>query len=163
MTLETITERSQTTSTDAFSWLGRVLSSFAIAEQAIGELSVALDLPITKGSLSNLATLRAKLAASGDRKCVHLEARIERWNSDRPIRHLLAHATITILYDVNGEEVIVTRHLPRDDTDPSPDRTWSIAERTEMLRRLAADGRSISDRVRDIKSDAVLMKHLRAL
>jgi len=32
-----------------------------------------------------------------------------------------------------------------------------------MLRRVAADGRSISDRVRDIKSDAILMKHLRAL
>ncbi len=129
---------------DAQRWLAQVLSNFAKAEQAIGELCLALDLPIKNGALTSIAELRKRLSHSENRRCKSLDRRIARWKSLRPIRHMLAHATLRVLFDEDQSPVCVTRHLPLDKNDVSPDRVWSDQERFEVLKAVSNDGRSIS-------------------
>lgn len=161
MTFERAIEAATSQTTDAYSWLGLVLTNFAVAEQALGKLSLALGMSIGNGSLGSLKVVRQKLRATDTRKCNALERRIERWCRNRPIRHLLAHATITVLTDGDGQQAVVTRHLPRDENDVTPDRLWTEAERAEILRQAAADGRSIRDHVDGLLADAATMGKLR--
>lgn len=146
---------------DPHAWLGHVLDHFARAEQAIGKLSLALDLPIANGSLGSLAEIRRRLTAVPERKCGALERRIDRWSKNRPFRHLLAHATITILFDAEGQRIISTRHLPRDATDVTPDRLWTEQECSELLRQASNDSRSICDLVRNLLADPATLDRLR--
>lgn len=146
---------------DPHFWLGLVLDHFARGEQALGHLSLALDLPITNGSLGSLNELRNRLRMTESRTAKALEKRISRWCKNRPFRHLLAHATVTSLFDATGQPIVVTRHLPRDATDVTPDRTWSIAEQKELLRQASNDGRSICDHVRNLLADAATLNKLR--
>ncbi|WP_432201528.1 hypothetical protein ACRAQ7_04980 [Erythrobacter sp. W53] len=125
-------------------------------------LSIEVDLPIEKGALSNLAELQKRLVNVDDRRCKALNNRIKRWSSHRPLRHLLAHATLIELTDNSGEPVVVTRHLPRDKDDVTPDRLWSLAEQAEVLRQASSDSRSIADQVRNLTTDSALMAKLRA-
>jgi hypothetical protein len=141
-------------------WLAQVLTNFARAEQAIGRLCLRISLPIKSGPLGSVNELRNRLAGTGDRRCKNLEKRIERWQSLRPVRHVLAHATIQVLFDENRNPIIVTRHLPRDEDDVTPDRVWTAAESSEMLRIAAADGRSIHDQVRNLLEDKKLLEQL---
>ncbi|MFU7527060.1 hypothetical protein [Qipengyuania sp. ASV99] len=145
---------------DAHQWLARVLTSSAQAEQAIGHLCLRLDLPIKNGPLSSIDQLRARLEKSDARRIKNLIKRIDRWRSLRPLRHVLAHCTLQVLYDEDRNPFIVTRHLPLDREDVTPDRLWIDAERMELLRVTANDGRSISDQVRNILSDAKLLADL---
>ena len=145
-----------------YEWLARVLTNFALAEQSLGRLCRSLDLEITNGSLSKLSELRRKLAAAGDRRCTALDNRVSRWAGNRPIRHLLAHATLHCSRDPAGREIVVTRHLPRDRSDVTPDRMWLPDEREEILRQAANDGRSITDLVRNILSDTRVLDLLRS-
>jgi len=145
-----------------FEWLAHVLINFAVGEQAIGTLCLELKLPIEKGSLSSLADLRRRLAAAGESRCNALNLRIQRWSDNRPQRHLLAHATIQCLTDSAGRLVVVTRHLPREKDDVTPDKAWTTDERQEILRQATNDGRSIADQVRNIISDRQLINKLRA-
>jgi hypothetical protein len=161
MTFERAIEAATSQTTDAYAWLGLVLTNFAVAEQALGKLSLALGMSIENGSLGSLAVVRGKLRATRTRKCNALENRIERWCRNRPVRHLLAHATITLLTDGDGQQAVVTRHLPRDENDVTPDRLWTEAERSEILRQAAADGRSIRDHVDGLLSDPAIMAKLR--
>jgi hypothetical protein len=147
---------------DAYSWLGQVLTNFAVAEQALGELSLALGLSIANGGLGSLEAIRRKLRSTDNRKAKALDKRIERWCGNRPVRHLLAHATITLLTDVDGNPVVVTRHLPRDKEDVTPDRLWTEAERIEILRQASADGRSIKDHVHGLLADKTIVQKLRS-
>jgi hypothetical protein len=147
----------------AHDWLARVLIAFATAEQAIGKLCLALDLPIEKGSLSNLEDLRRRLRACGDKHCIALDNRIGRWASNRPFRHLLAHATLHEMRDATGREIIVTRHLPRDRNDVTPDRMWTPEERHELWRQATNDGRSIYDQARNLEANPAIMARLRGL
>ena len=133
--------------------MGQVLEHFARAEQAIGRLAVAVGLPITNGSLSSLNELRNRLTSQNSRKFRALDNRIARWSQNRPFRHLLAHATITSLFDANGTPVIVTRHLPRDSLDVTPDRLWTLQDQSELLRQASNDSRSICDQVKNILAD----------
>ena len=142
-------------------WMGLVLDHFARAEQALGRLSVALGLPIANGSLSSLNEVRNRLQKVGSAKCKALDKRIERWSRNRHFRHLLAHATVTTLFDATGRMVIVTRHLPRDDKDVTPDRLWTQEEQKELLRQASNDSRSICDQVRNLTSDLAHLKTLR--
>ncbi|MEP1422828.1 MAG: hypothetical protein ABJK59_13755 [Erythrobacter sp.] len=135
---------------DALQWLAKVLTSFAQAEQAIGQLTLAMNLPIRNGSLSSIGEVLSRLESSGERRCQNLTKRIARWRSLRPLRHLLAHATIRIVYDDAGEPLIVTRHLPLDESDVTPDRVWTAPERDELLRIVTNDGRSIVDQVANL-------------
>ena len=162
MTFERAIEAATEQPPDAYSWLGLVLTNFAVAEQALGELSLALGLPIEKGSLSSLESVRQKLQTANTRKCKTLESRIERWCRNRPIRHLLAHATVTLLTDGNGQQVLATRHLPRDKDDVTPDRLWTEADRIEILRQATNDGRSIRDHVRGLLADVATMRALQS-
>lgn len=146
---------------DPHAWLGQVLTSFAVAEQALGQLSLAVGLSIEKGSLCNLEVLRGRIRAANSTRLNALDNRIERWCRNRPIRHLFAHATITILHDAEGRQIIVTRHLPRDKDDVTPDRMCTPEERAEILRQARADGRSISDRVQAMLADQALLAKLR--
>jgi len=146
---------------DPFAWVGRVLTNFAAAEQAIGILCSKLDLPINNGSLTSMAELRQRLRHSADRKCSALEKRIDRWNSNRPFRHLLAHATVQILRDASGGIVVVTRRLPLDASDVTTDRNWTGDERRELLRQATNDGRSIRDHVSGFLRDPVTLAKLR--
>jgi hypothetical protein len=98
---------------------------------------------------------------SGDRRCQNLEKRIKRWQSLRPVRHVLAHATVRILFDENRNAVIVTRHLPRDEDDITPDRVWSAEESLEVLRIASNDGRSIHDQVQNLLGDTKVIEQLR--
>lgn len=162
MTFISEIEAAPATSIDAYTWIGQVLTSFAIAEQALGTLSLAAGLPITNGSLSSLAILRERVRNTGSAKLSAFDNRIERWCRNRSIRHLLAHATVTVLHDLAGREVFVTRHLPRDADDVTPDRMWPPDERREVLRQALADGRSIRDRVEAMLLDQALLAKLRA-
>jgi hypothetical protein len=146
---------------DAYQWLAQVLTSFARAEQAIGQLCLTLDLSIKNGPLGSVNELRARLVRSKDRRCRNLEKRISRWQSLRPVRHVLAHGTVQVLYDESHIPVFVTRHLPLDKEDVTPDRVWTGAERMELLRVATNDGRSIHDQVKNLILDAKLIETLR--
>ena len=146
---------------EPFSWVGQVLDHFARGEQALGRLSIAMGLPISNGSLGSLAEVRKRLQTCGDRKALLLDKRIERWLANRPFRHLLAHATITLLFDARGQMIVSTRHLPHDPGDVTPDRIWTAAERKELLRQASNDGRSISDHVRDLLANPALVTKLK--
>ena len=145
----------------AHQWLAQVLTSFAKAEQAIGRLCVGIGLPIKNGPLGSVNDLRKRLVRAEDRRCKNLERRIERWQSLRPVRHVLAHATVRILFDENRNAVIVTRHLPRDEDDVTPDRVWTAEESLEVLRVASNDGRSIHDQVRNLLGDKKIIDQLR--
>jgi hypothetical protein len=161
VTIQTEIETESFSECDVYAWIGRVLTNFASAEQAIGNLCVKIDLPISNGALSKLTELRKRLRLSEDRKCAALEKRIERWSNNRPYRHLLAHSTVRCLYDASGGEVVVTRHLPRDADDVTPDRTWTIGERGELLRQATNDSRSIRDHVKGLLADPSKLTKLR--
>jgi hypothetical protein len=92
-----------------------------------------------------------------------LDSRIARWSAYRSMRHLLAHATLLCLVDASGREIIITRTLPRDKDDVTPDRMWTPEEREELLRQATNDGRSIADQVRNILADPATIARLRAL
>lgn len=141
-------------------WLAQVLVSFAQAEQEIGHLCMRIGLPINAGPLGSIKPLLYRLSRSQDRRCANLVKRIERWQSLRPVRHVLAHATVRVLYDENRKPVIVTRHLPRDADDVTPDRVWQNQECTDILRIAASDGRSISDQVRNLMGDKAIIAQL---
>lgn len=142
-------------------WMGLVLDHFARAEQALGKLSVSLGLPISNGSLSSLNEVRNRLQKVGSRKCKALDKRIERWSTNRNLRHLLAHATVMPLFDSMGRMVVVTRHLPRDENDVTPDKLWTQEEQKDLLRQASNDSRSICDHVRNLTSDLACLKRLR--
>lgn len=146
---------------DAYQWLAQVLTNFAKAEQAIGQLCLHLNLSIKNGPLGSVNELRARLLSSGDRRSSNLEKRINRWQMLRPVRHVLAHGTVQVLYDENHAPVLVTRHLPLDKDDVTPDRVWTHAERIELLRVATNDGRSINDQVRNLIGDKKWIEQLR--
>jgi hypothetical protein len=79
------------------------------------------------------------------------------------MRHLLAHATHHCLIDSAGRDIVVTRTLPRDKDDATPDRMWSPEEREDLLRQATNDSRSIADQVRNILADPATLGRLRAL
>ncbi|MBX7494666.1 hypothetical protein K3172_02210 [Qipengyuania sp. 6B39] len=146
---------------DPHCWMGMVLEHFARAEQAIGKLSVAIGLPINNGSLGSLNELRKRLAVQEGKKFKALDNRIARWSQNRPFRHLLAHATITRLFDANGRPVIITRHLPRDANDVTPDRLWTFEDQKDLLRQASNDSRSICDQVANLLADPAQVAALR--
>ena len=146
---------------EPFDWLGRVLNHFAIAERAIGQLCVALDLSVEKGPLSSLQTLCSRLECCTNKRCQTLLKRIERWRSLRPLRHLLAHASIMVMHDSAGNRFILTRHLPLDRYDITPDRLWTEAECRELLRVASNDGRSIADQIRNLTGNPALLAELK--
>jgi hypothetical protein len=146
---------------EPFDWLGRVLAHFATAERAIGQLCIALDLPVEKGPLSSLQQLCNRLAQSSNKRCQTLLKRIERWRSFRPLRHLLAHASLLVVHDSAGNRFILTRHLPLDRYDVTPDRLWTHEECKELLRVASNDGRSIADQIRNVMQDSILMAQLK--
>lgn len=148
-------------SLEPFNWLGRVLTQFAIGERALGELCIALDLPVEKGPLSSLQVLTERLGRTTDKRCHALLRRIERWRALRPLRHLLAHATIMVVHDAAGNHYFLTRHLPLDRFDVTPDRLWTDEECRELLRVATNDGRSIADQVRNLIGNAVAMAELK--
>ncbi|ANY19052.1 hypothetical protein A6F68_00517 [Tsuneonella dongtanensis] len=146
-----------------YEWLARVLTNFAVAEQALGKLCAGLDLPIASGPLSSLNEARRKLVAAGEKRFTLLDNRITRWSSYRAMRHLLAHATLVELIDGAGRPMLITRTLPRDRDDVTPDRLWTLDEREELLRQATNDGRSIADQVRNILADPSSVVRLRSL
>lgn len=146
---------------EPFDWLGRVLTQFAVAERAIGQLCIALDLPIDKGPLSSLQTLCNRLYRSSDKRCQTLLKRIERWRSFRPLRHLLAHASIMVVHDNAGNSFLLTRHLPLDRYDVTPDRLWTRDECQQLLKVASSDGRSITDQIRNLMQTPALMSALK--
>jgi hypothetical protein len=75
---------------------------------------------------------------------------------------LLAHATLCCLVDAAGREIVVTRHLPRDKDDVTPDRMWTPDEREELLRGATGDSRSIADHVSNILGDPIALRLLGA-
>ena len=146
---------------EPFDWLGRVLNHFAIGERAIGQFCAALDLPVEKGPLSSLQALCEKLAKGSDKRCQTLLKRIERWRSCRPLRHLLAHASVMVVHDSAGRRFILTRHCSLDRNDVTPDRLWTEEECRELLRVATNDGRSIADQIRNLTGNPVLLAELK--
>jgi len=146
---------------EPYDWLGRVLAHFATAERSIGQLCIALDLPIEKGPLSSIKQLCSRLARNKDKRCQSLLKRIERWRSLRPMRHLLAHASLLVVRDQLGNTFILTRHLPLDRFDVTPDRLWTQEECRELLRVASNDGRSIADQIRNLMQNAAVIAELK--
>ncbi len=146
---------------EPFDWLGRVLTQFAIGERAIGQLCLALDLPVEKGPLSSLQIVCNRLARNSDKRCQSLVKRIERWRSLRPLRHLLAHASLMEVHDGAGNRYFLTRHLPLDRYDVTPDRLWAETECRELLRVATNDGRSIADQIRNLVQNTAVMAELK--
>ncbi|MGB7373584.1 hypothetical protein [Pontixanthobacter sp.] len=149
-------------STDPLVWLASVLTSFADAEQALGRLSVALGYRIEHGSLGNLQSVRDILSSSDDRRLRNFERRIARWLGNRPIRNLLAHATVKQVFDTSGQPFIVTRHLPRDSADVTPDRVWSENECEAFLRDVRKDSQSIRHHVSNLFANPARLSALKA-
>lgn len=147
---------------EPFDWLGRVLTHFAVAERAIGQLCMALELPVEKGPLSSLQVLCNRLARISDKRCQTLLKRIERWRSLRPLRHLLAHASLLVVHDGAGNRFLLTRHLPLDRYDVTPDRLWTEDECRELLRVATNDGRSIADQIRNLMQNTATMIELKS-
>jgi hypothetical protein len=147
-------------SLEPFDWLGRVLTNFAVAERAIGQLCIALELPVENGPLCSLQVLTIRLSRSSDRRCQTLLKRVERWRSLRPMRHLLAHASILTVHDNAGNRFFLTRHLPLDRYDVTPDRLWTEGECRDLLRIATNDGRSIADQIRNLIQNNVIMTEL---
>lgn len=145
---------------EAYQWLAQVLTSFAKAEQAIGHLCVRLDLSIKNGPLGSVDELRNRLIRAEHPRCRNLEKRISRWQSLRSVRHVLAHCTLQVVYDENRAPLFVTRHLPLDKDDVTPDRVWTANERSELFRLASNDARSIHDQVRNLLEDTKLIKEL---
>lgn|GEM_PF-1510858 len=145
----------------ALEWLARILTNFAKAEQAIGKLCFAMNLPIKNGLLEKLNEAINRLNATDERRCQNLAKRIVDWQSRKPERHLLAHATVRVVYDENYEPLVVTRHLPLEKGDVTPDRIWTESERSELLRLVTSDGRSIADQVQNILNEPVIVARLR--
>ncbi|MCX9147567.1 hypothetical protein [Erythrobacter sp. WG] len=146
---------------EPFEWLGRVLAQFAQGERAIGQFCIALDLPVDKGPLSSLQLICNRLERATDKRCHTLLRRIERWRSFRPLRHLLAHATIMVVHDSTGNRFFLTRHLPLNRHDVTPDRLWTEDECRELLRVATNDGRSITDQVRNLMQNAAVIAELK--
>lgn len=119
-----------------------------------------MNLPIKNGLLSNLDEAIDRLNSSEERRCQNLAKRIVRWRSLRPVRHLLAHATVRVVYDEDHDPLVVTRHLPLQQNDVTPDRVWAEAERSELLRVVSSDGRSIADQVQNILKERALINRL---
>lgn len=143
-----------------YEWLARVLTGFALAEQALGQLSLDLKLSTKSGPLGSLEELRRKLSTSNDKRLVTLEKRVARWNSNRALRHLLAHCTMLCFKDTSGREMVITRTLPRDQNDVTPDRLWTPEEREELLRKATNDSRSIADQIANLRTDPAKMNQL---
>lgn len=154
-------EVQQPAALEPFDWLGRVLTQFALAERSIGQLCIALDLPVEKGPLSSLQMLCTRLAGGPDKRFHALLRRIERWRSFRPLRHLLAHATVMVVNDDVGNRFLLTRHLPLDRYDVTPDRLWTQHECRELLRVATNDGRSIADQVRNLMANPAILAELK--
>ena len=146
---------------EPFDWIGRVLNHFAIAERAIGQLCLALELPVEKGPLSSLQALCERLGKSSDKRCQTLLKRIERWRSCRPLRHLLAHASIMVVHDSTGKRFILTRHCALERHDVTPDRLWTEDDCRELLRVATNDGRSIADQIRNLTGNPSLLAELK--
>lgn len=146
---------------EPFDWLGRVLTQFALGERAIGQFCIALDLSVDKGPLSSLQQVCNRLERATDKRCHALLRRIERWRSFRPLRHLLAHATIMVVHDAAGNRFFLTRHLPLDRYDVTPDRLWTEEECRELLRMATNDGRSIADQIRNLLQNSAAMADLK--
>lgn len=142
-------------------WLANVLIRYASAEQALGTFCRTLDLPSKSGGLDRLAELLVLLAGQTDRECKMLGQRIERWRANRPYRHLLAHSTLRILKDENGQRLVATRHLPRDVNDVTHDRLLTDEERDALLAEVSKDSRSICDLTRNLRSDPALIARLK--
>ncbi len=159
--LPVISPTAATDELEPFAWLGRVLTHFATGERAIGQLCLALDLPVEKGPLSSLGLLCTRLSRSSDKRCQTLLKRIERWRSFRPLRHLLAHASVMVVHDSAGNRYILTRHLPLDRHDVTPDRLWTQDECKELLRVSTNDGRSIADQIRNLTQNAAIIAELK--
>jgi len=148
---------------DALEWMARVLVRFSEAEQAIGGLTRALQLETKNGPLGQLGELRRRLQTSESRRCKLLDERIARWSANRPIRHMLAHATAKILWDQEGAPFLVTTNFPLDMADHSPNRVWSTEERAALLKDATSDGRSICDQIRNILATPDQLKSLRTV
>lgn len=146
---------------EPFDWLGRVLTQFAIAEQALGQLCIELELPIEKGALSSLQQLCTRLSGISNKRSQNLLKRIEKWQSFRRQRHLLAHASVIVVHDDAGHRFIVTRHLPLDRNDVTPDRLWTEDECRKLIKDATDNGRSIRDQIRNLMEDADLLANLK--
>jgi hypothetical protein len=72
----------------------------------------------------------------------------------------LAHASLLVLHDSAGKRFILTRHLPLDRYDVTPDRLWTEEECKELLRIANNDGRSIADQIRNLMLNSALMAEL---
>lgn len=66
-----------------------------------------------------------------------------------------------VLHDSAGARFILTRHLPLDRFDMTPDKLWTEDECKELLRMATNDGRSIADQIRNLTQDSALMAELR--
>lgn len=65
-----------------------------------------------------------------------------------------------VMYDTAGNRFILTRHLPLDRYEVTPDKLWTEEECRELLRVAANDGRSIADQVRNLIQNVALLAEL---
>lgn len=144
---------------EARCWLGEVLSEFAAAEQAIGSLAQKIGLKTERGLLSNLQALRTTLSAAGG-PCAKLEGRIGAWSAGRDFRHLLAHASLSVMANHKGQLFVVTRVCPLTPSDQTPDRVWTDEERAELAKFARHHGHSIVRRIQNITADPQLLAKL---
>lgn len=146
---------------EPFHWLGRVLAHFATAERAIGELCIALEMPVEKGPLSSLQHLCHRLGQNKDKRCLKLLKQIELWQSFRPLRHLLAHTSPLVVHDGKGNRYILTRHLAIAPDDVTPDRLWTQEECQRLCKNADSHGQSITAQVRNLLQNSALLTELK--
>lgn len=66
-----------------------------------------------------------------------------------------------VVHDSAGNRFILTRHLPLDRYDVTPDKLWTEAECHELLRVANNDGRSIADQIRNLLQNSTALAELK--
>lgn len=65
-----------------------------------------------------------------------------------------------VVHDTAGNRFFLTRHVPLDRADVTPDRLWTEDECRELLRIATNDGRSIADQIRNLTLNPAAMNEL---
>lgn len=66
-----------------------------------------------------------------------------------------------VVHDNMGNSFLLTRHLPLDRYDVTPDRLWTRDECQQLLKVASSDGRSITDQIRNLMQTPALMTALK--
>jgi len=66
-----------------------------------------------------------------------------------------------VVHDGAGNRFILTRHLPLDRDDVTPDKLWTEAECRDLLKVAMSDGHSIARRIDNLRQNSKALSELK--